>query len=939
MSYDTLGNSYCPFREEYDDALIAAIREYTHYKTSDGLAPIVGGPDVEEINSSAQGNFTLPKPTQENFPVNDFTVITYVYLRRWLQANGKEAVAALAEDCIQYTDIGPPPSRTKWTRAILCSVETEKGCSDVLLSLTGGGTTEGTMRWQAIRRQLQASPSSTVLVLHDNLFYPVLKHVVRGIITTYLTPFLQSNYYKAMIILITRFMSLQGVRLSINDFLGQGEFSIRERLEQLSRQEVQISDYQKLGVIGSGSYGSVHVWRHKATKTLYSVKVCSKDVLKAKSSVHTVIRELACSLAVDSPWVERYEWVTIDKEHIYLAQRFVEKGDLERFLLATPSRRFDESVAKFYVAQIILALRRLHSCGVLHRDLKASNILVDSQGFVTLTDYGLSVFLHRCSKLAPDYARVCKGEQPESSDVCCLGCLQVSKLKTLQSTTESIEKTGVSPATAGRTAADTVRETAVAQAYAELTAREKAAAAGSSGHAMATVGTNAEGTESGAGASQYSTTTNGGMDMYNNPTGTRYTSYMEGAASMPVASVPVPPSGMTTSSSTNNNNNNAMSPARTKGSLFRGLLGARSGNTPNHHHQATSTSSVQDPSGVSAPGTSVPGSASTYSTASNPTAYPYMASSHTRDGLAHTESHPVPSTDTLCGCVSGSVLALNNGTPVTRMCSLCHVSGPLLAQHRERYYNRLLLQGFCNPTVLVVSDCLCHSARQDDGLAWYRGRAGTAAYWCPQMISRGPDGERLPYGVEADWWSLGALTYALMTGRSPFASGMGTAHDNALTLEGRISWPKGIFSAEAKDFISLLCMLDNKKRLGGGPVGWKDVQSHPFFRGIDWGLLEARVLPAPLIPPYKIATDWTRVPEKIEGQYTRGAIADEAALEMERTRNQVAKVTRSGEDEAIFRACCFTSPDYITRMLLKTATWPSDNLSSYTNPSPTPAWN
>lgn len=224
-------------------------------------------------------------------------------------------------------------------------------------------------------------------------------------------------------------------------------------------------------------------------------------------------------------------------------------------------------------------------------------------------------------------------------------------------------------------------------------------------------------------------------------------------------------------------------------------------------------------------------------------------------------------------------------------------------------------------------------------MAWYRGRAGTAAYWCPQMISRGPDGERLPYGVEADWWSLGALTYALMTGRSPFASGMGTAHDNALTLEGRITWPKGIFSAEAKDFISRLCMLDNKKRLGGGPIGWKEVQAHPFFRGIDWGLLEARVLPAPLIPPYKIATDWTRVPEKIEGQYTRGAVAEEAALEIERTRNQVANVTRTGEDEAIFRACCFTSPDYITRMLLKTATIPPEISATLGGPTPTPAWN
>lgn len=67
--------------------------------------------------------------------------------------------------------------------------------------------------------------------------------------------------------------------------------------------------------------------------------------------------------------------------------------------------------------------------------------------------------------------------------------------------------------------------------------------------------------------------------------------------------------------------------------------------------------------------------------------------------------------------------------------------------------------------------------------------------------------------LQADWWSLGCLTYALMTGRSPFATGMGTAYDNAQTLEGapKIHWPKGVFSKEARDFISrciCVCLVD-----------------------------------------------------------------------------------------------------------------------------------
>lgn len=81
------------------------------------------------------------------------------------------------------------------------------------------------------------------------------------------------------------------------------------------------------------------------------------------------------------------------------------------------------------------------------------------------------------------------------------------------------------------------------------------------------------------------------------------------------------------------------------------------------------------------------------------------------------------------------------------------------------------------------------------------------------MISRDAQGERVAYGVEADYWSLGCLTYALMTGRSPFASGNGTALDNQLTLSGAINFPRGaLFSPAAKDFITRLCTGDPAKR-------------------------------------------------------------------------------------------------------------------------------
>ena len=79
---------------------------------------------------------------------------------------------------------------------------------------------------------------------------------------------------------------------------------------------------------------------------------------------------------------------------------FFPHGDLERWLLAQPTKRFDEATARFYVAQIILGLKALHGAGGVHRDLKASNILLDGAGNASITDHGLSVFAHRCSQAA-----------------------------------------------------------------------------------------------------------------------------------------------------------------------------------------------------------------------------------------------------------------------------------------------------------------------------------------------------------------------------------------------------------------------------------------------------------------------------------------------------------------------------------------------------------
>ena len=87
------------------------------------------------------------------------------------------------------------------------------------------------------------------------------------------------------------------------------------------------------------------------------------------------------------------EYVFQNDVRVYFLMNFVRGGEL--FNLISSEKRFDEGRAKFYAAQVALALGYLHSSNILYRDLKPENILIDEDGYVLLADFGLSRILCR----------------------------------------------------------------------------------------------------------------------------------------------------------------------------------------------------------------------------------------------------------------------------------------------------------------------------------------------------------------------------------------------------------------------------------------------------------------------------------------------------------------------------------------------------------------
>lgn len=92
----------------------------------------------------------------------------------------------------------------------------------------------------------------------------------------------------------------------------------------------------------------------------------------------------------DHPFIMKLEFAFQDKHNLYMVMEFVNGGELFFHLHKSSTQGFSQERAKFYAAQIVLALEHMHKEGVVYRDLKPENILIDSEGYLRITDFGLS---------------------------------------------------------------------------------------------------------------------------------------------------------------------------------------------------------------------------------------------------------------------------------------------------------------------------------------------------------------------------------------------------------------------------------------------------------------------------------------------------------------------------------------------------------------------
>uniref|UniRef100_T1JBX6 Ribosomal protein S6 kinase n=1 Tax=Strigamia maritima TaxID=126957 RepID=T1JBX6_STRMM len=123
---------------------------------------------------------------------------------------------------------------------------------------------------------------------------------------------------------------------------------------------------------------------------------------------------------------------------------------------------------------------------------------------------------------------------------------------------------------------------------------------------------------------------------------------------------------------------------------------------------------------------------------------------------------------------------------------------------------------------------------------------GTIEYMAPEVVS----GDKTGHDLAVDWWSIGVLTYELLTGASPFTVEGEKNTQQEISKRILKSNPPipGDLSSSVRDFIQRLLVKNPRKRLGGGPADANELKRHHFFKDLDWNLLAEKKLKAPFIP-------------------------------------------------------------------------------------------
>ncbi|XP_067413438.1 myotonin-protein kinase isoform X2 [Emydura macquarii macquarii] len=177
----------------------------------------------------------------------------------------------------------------------------------------------------------------------------------------------------------------------IREFL-QWAKPVTARLKEI---QLQRDDFEILKVIGRGAFSEVAVVKMKGTSRVYAMKIMNKWDLLKRGKVSCFREERDVLVNGDKRWITQLHFAFQDENYLYLVMEYYVGGDLLT-LLSKFGDRIPLDMARFYLAEMVMAIDSLHRMGYVHRDIKPDNVLLDRCGHIRLGDFG------SCLKLRPD---------------------------------------------------------------------------------------------------------------------------------------------------------------------------------------------------------------------------------------------------------------------------------------------------------------------------------------------------------------------------------------------------------------------------------------------------------------------------------------------------------------------------------------------------------
>uniref|UniRef100_A0A8P0TUZ6 Protein kinase C zeta n=1 Tax=Canis lupus familiaris TaxID=9615 RepID=A0A8P0TUZ6_CANLF len=153
-------------------------------------------------------------------------------------------------------------------------------------------------------------------------------------------------------------------------------------------QGLGLQDFDLIRVIGRGSYAKVLLVRLKKNDQMYAMKVVKKELVHDDEDIDWVQTEKhVFEQASSNPFLVGLHSCFQTTSRLFLVIEYVNGGDLMFHMQR--QRKLPEEHARFYAAEICIALNFLHERGIIYRDLKLDNVLLDADGHIKLTDYGM----------------------------------------------------------------------------------------------------------------------------------------------------------------------------------------------------------------------------------------------------------------------------------------------------------------------------------------------------------------------------------------------------------------------------------------------------------------------------------------------------------------------------------------------------------------------